>query len=163
MRIIKPQALRRGDIIGICAPASPPSSEDKITKGIAYLERLGYHVQLGRSVYHKHGYLAGSDSQRASDLNELFVNPKVKAIFTVRGGYGVHRILPLLNYNLIKRNPKILVGYSDISALQLALFTKTGLVTFSGPMVAVEMASGLKGETEEFFWRCLPLQNPQPL
>jgi len=162
MRTVKPKALRRGDVIGICAPASPPSSEEKINKGVAYLERLGYRVELGRNLYRKRGYLAGSDAQRTEDLNELFTNKNVKAIFTVRGGYGSHRILNLLNYNLIKRNPKILVGYSDITALQLALFRKTGLISFSGPMVAVEMASGFKGKAEEHFWRCLTSTKPLP-
>ena len=160
MRIIKPKALQRGDIIGICAPSSPPSSPQKIQKGITYLESLGYRIEIGKNVYAKRGYLAGTDIQRASDLNALFGNPKAKAIFTVRGGYGVHRILPFLNYPLIKQNPKILVGYSDITALELALFTKTKLVTFSGPMVSVEMASDLSGATEESFWRFLT--HPEP-
>ncbi|MBI4546598.1 MAG: LD-carboxypeptidase [Ignavibacteriae bacterium] len=159
---MKPKALRRGDVIGICAPGSPPSSAEKIDRGIAYLERLGYHVELGRNLYRKRGYLAGSDTQRTEDLHELFANRNVKAMFTVRGGYGSHRILNLLNYNLIKRNPKIFVGYSDVTALQLTLFRKTGLVSFSGPMVAVEMAAGLRGEAEEHFWRILTSTKPLP-
>jgi muramoyltetrapeptide carboxypeptidase len=160
MRIVKPKALGRGDVIGIAAPASPPASEEMLSKGIRYLERLGYRVELGSHIYHKRGYLAGTDEERVSDLHELFANPKVKAIFTVRGGYGAMRLLPLLDLSLIRRNPKILVGYSDITVLQLALFNALGLVTFSGPMVAVEMAEGIRGEAEEQFWKCITSSDP---
>jgi len=162
MRIIKPGALHRGDIIGVCSPASAPASEHDLSRGITYLERLGYRVELGKHLRLKRGYLAGSDAQRASDLNDLFANRKVKAIFTARGGYGSHRILPLLNYPLIKRNPKILVGYSDITALQLALMAKAGLITYSGPMVAAELAAGFGGRAEEWFWRCLSSKQALP-
>ncbi|MBI1806850.1 MAG: LD-carboxypeptidase [Ignavibacteria bacterium] len=162
MRIIKPKRLRPGDTIGICAPSSPPTSATSIDKGIAYIESLGFRVEVGKNVFRKSGYLAGSDAQRAADLNALFANPKVHAIFTVRGGYGAHRILPHLDYSSIKRNPKIVLGYSDITAIHLALFSKVGLVSFSGPMVAVEMCEGLKGETEELFWRALMSRNPMP-
>jgi muramoyltetrapeptide carboxypeptidase len=162
MKIVKPHSLRRGDVIGICAPASAPSTDDAIDKGIRYLEHLGYRIELGKNVYRRRGYLAGTDDQRASDVNTLFANPNIKAVFTVRGGYGSHRILPLLNYSTIKRNPKIFVGYSDITALQLAFFTKTGLITFSGPMVASEMSAGLRGNEEELFWRTLTSHKPLP-
>ncbi len=155
MMIMKPRALKKGDVIGIVAPASPPSSTEKIFKGAEYLERLGYRVKIGRNVEKVYGYLAGTDHERANDLNEMFADTDVKAIIAVRGGYGTPRILPLLKYNVIKKNPKILVGYSDLTALQLAIYRKTGLVTFSGPMVGVEMFKGIDPFTEEHFWRCL--------
>lgn len=160
MHIIKPNRLRHGDIIGICAPASPPASEATLNRGIVYLEKLGFRIELGKNVLRKNGYLAGSDKQRAADLNSLFANSTVKAIFTVRGGYGSHRILRLLDYNIIKRNPKIFVGYSDITAIQFALLAKCGLVTFSGPMVATEMSEKLSGKIEEQFWNCLMSTKP---
>jgi muramoyltetrapeptide carboxypeptidase len=160
MRIIKPKCLRHADVIGICAPGSPPASEDKLNKGICYLEHLGFRVELGKNIYRRRGYLAGTDTQRAADINQLFANSRVKAIFTVRGGYGSHRILPFLDYSLIKHNPKILVGYSDITALHFAVLTKSGIVSFSGPMVASEMSEGLRGEVEERFWNMLMSPNP---
>ncbi len=162
MNIIRPKALRRGDVIGICSPASAPSSEESLSRGIAYLERLGYRVELGRNAFRKRGYLAGTDAQRAADVNELFANRNVKAIISARGGYGSHRILPLLKYRTIRQNPKILVGYSDITALQLALMARTGLVTFTGPMVAPDLSPGLSGTAEEWFWRCLTSTHPLP-
>lgn len=160
MEILKPPRLKKGDLIGIAAPASPPSSYKKLSTGIRYLEQLGYNVLLGKHLHDRRGYLAGSDEARARDLNDLFSNPKVKAIFMARGGYGSHRILSLLNYNIIKRNPKILVGYSDITALQLAIFKMTRLITFSGPMVATEFGDGLNGIAEEQCWQCLTSTRP---
>ncbi|MBI2429967.1 MAG: LD-carboxypeptidase [Ignavibacteriales bacterium] len=155
MTIIKPSALKKGDLIGIIAPASPPSVSEKITKGAEYLERLGYRVKLGKNVHNVYGYLAGTDQERADDIHEMFADRNVKAIVAVRGGYGTPRLLPLLNYSLIKKNPKILVGYSDLTGLQLALFKKTGLVTFSGPMAGVEMWKEIDPFTEEHFWRMI--------
>lgn len=153
MTIIKPSALQKGDVIGIIAPASPPSVTEKITKGAEYLERLGYSVKLGRNVNKVYGYLAGTDQERADDIHEMFADKSVKAIVSVRGGYGTPRLLPLLNYSLIKKNPKILVGYSDLTGLQLAIFKKTGLITFAGPMAGVEMWKEIDPFTEEHFWR----------
>ncbi len=152
---LTPRALKKGDVIGIISPASPPSSAEKIFKGAEYLERLGYRVKLGSHVEKVYGYLAGTDRERADDLNAMFEDRSVKAIIAVRGGYGTPRLLPYLKYAAIKKNPKILVGYSDLTGLQLAIYRKTGLVTFSGPMAGVEMFKGIDPFTEEHFWRTI--------
>lgn len=152
---IKPKALKKGDVIGIVAPASPPSSHEKIIRGAEYLEKIGYRVELGKNLFAKRGYLAGYDVARANDINDFFGNKKIKAIFSLRGGYGTPRFLHLIDFNLIKNNPKIFVGYSDITALQLAIFKKTRLVTFSGPMVGVEMWKEFNRFSEDFFWQML--------
>ncbi|HEX9829486.1 MAG TPA: LD-carboxypeptidase [Bacteroidota bacterium] len=151
--ILKPPRLRKNDLIGVISPASAPSSPEKIEKGVRYLESLGYRVKVGKHAARVNGYLAGTDEERAADLNAMLNDRAVKAIIAVRGGYGTPRLLPLVDYRAAKRNPKILVGYSDLTALQLALFKKTGLVTFSGPMAGVEMFSGIDPYTEEHFWR----------
>ncbi len=148
---VYPPALRKGDTIGIISPASPMIRE-RLEKGIAYLRGKGYSVLLGKHVYDQHGYLAGTDEERVRDLHAMFRNPEVKAIISSRGGYGTPRLLPFLDYELIRENPKILVGYSDLTSLQLAIFSQTGLVTYSGPMVAVEMGKGIDPFTEEHFW-----------
>jgi len=155
MKSLKPAALRRGDVIGVISPASPPSSQEKIEKGAEYLERLGYRVKFGTNVHAVRGFLAGTDEQRASDVNAMFADKDVRAIIAVRGGYGTPRLLPLIDYQLIKQNPKIFVGYSDLTALQLALYKKTGMVTFSGPMAGVEMFKGIDPFTEEHFWKMI--------
>jgi muramoyltetrapeptide carboxypeptidase len=152
MTVIKPRALKKGDTIGIISPSSPPSVPEKIAKGAEYLERLGYRVKLGKNVNKVHGYLAGTDEERAVDIHDMFADKSIKAIIAVRGGYGTPRLLPLINYSLIKKNPKILVGYSDLTALQLAIYKKTGLITFSGPMAGVEMWKEMNPFTEEHFW-----------
>ena len=155
MPVLKPRKLRKRDIIGLVAPASPPSDPEKIDRGVRYLESIGYRVKVGKHARNVYGYLAGTDEQRAEDVNAMFRDSSVKAIFVVRGGYGLHRILHQLDYRSIARNPKIVVGYSDLTALQLALWRKIGLVTFSGPMVAVEMYEGMEPFTEEHFWTVL--------
>lgn len=163
MKLLKPKAIKRGDVIGVIAPASAPASQEKIDKGAEYLERLGYRVKLGKNVRAIRGFLAGSDQQRAADINEMFGDKHVKAIIAVRGGYGTPRLLPLIDYSLVKRNPKIFVGYSDLTALQLAMFTRAGLISFSGPMVGVEMFNGIDPFTEENFWSLLTSTKKQGL
>jgi muramoyltetrapeptide carboxypeptidase len=172
MKILKPPRLRRGDAIGLISPASTPLPPEKIEKGARYLEGLGYRVKLGQYVAAQHGYFAGTDAERLSDLNAMLNDPQVKAIFAVRGGYGSPRLLPFVDYRAARRQPKIVVGFSDITALQLALFKRTGLVTFSGPLPGVEFWRKPDPYTEEHFWRLLtssrrvgPLPNPsnQPL
>lgn len=152
--ILKPKKLQPGDTIGIVTPASPMLSE-RLTRGIQYLQQRGFQVKIGEHVSDERGYLAGSDEARAQDLNELFANSEVDAIFCTRGGYGTPRLLDQIDYTAIKAHPKILVGYSDITALQLALFRKAQLVSFSGPMVAVEMCKGVDQVTERHFWQML--------
>ena len=154
-KVLKPKALKKGDTIGLIAPASAPVSFERVEEGAAYLEGLGYRVRLGKNIRSVRGYLAGADSERADDFNAMFADKDVKAIIAARGGYGSPRILPLIDYSLVRRNPKIFVGYSDLTALQLALFRKCGLVSFSGPMAAVEMSRGIDPYTEEHFWRMI--------
>ncbi len=155
MRIIKPKRLSKGDLIGIISPASSPSDLTRIESGARYLEKLGYRVEVAKNVGKYHGYLAGTDEERLDDLHYMFKKKEVKAIFCLRGGYGTPRLLEKINYNVIKDNPKIFVGYSDITALQMAFLQKTGLVTFGGPMVAVDFYNEVSPFTEEHFWSML--------
>jgi muramoyltetrapeptide carboxypeptidase len=153
MKIAKPKKLKKGDVIGIISPASFPKDESRIEKGVNYLEKLGYRVEVGKHITKQYGYLAGTDEERLEDLHYMFKNKDVKAIINIRGGYGSGRLLDKINYGLIKRNPKIFVGYSDITALQMAFLKKAGLVTFAGPMLAVDFWRDDVNEfTEEFFW-----------
>jgi muramoyltetrapeptide carboxypeptidase len=133
--LIKPPRLAPGDWIGLAAPASAPPDPQAIDLAVASLQRLGFRPRLARHVRARHGYLAGTDSQRASDLMQLFADPKVRAILCIRGGYGCVRILDRLDYTFIRRHPRILVGYSDVTSLHAALLRHSGLVTFHGPMM----------------------------
>lgn len=155
MDLLKPPRLRKGDLIGLVSPASTPTPHEKIEQSVRYLETLGYRVAVGQHVEAVHGYLAGTDAQRASDLNAMIRDARVRAVFALRGGYGTPRLLSLIDYAALRREPKIISGFSDITALQLAIFRKCGLVTFSGPMPAVEFWKNPDPFTEENFWRML--------
>ncbi|MBN1302387.1 MAG: LD-carboxypeptidase [Melioribacteraceae bacterium] len=156
MRSIKPKKITKGDLIGLISPASSPDDPSRIEKSVKYFEKQGYRVIVGKNVGKDRGYLAGTDEERLEDLHEMFKNKDVKAIFSIRGGYGSGRLLDRINFNLIKKNPKIFVGYSDITALQMAFYAKTGLVTFAGPMPAVDFwQDEVDSFAEENFWRIL--------
>ncbi len=153
---IPPARLKRGDVIGIVAPSSPEKFSGRVQKGVEYLESLGYRVRIGRHVEERNGYLAGSDEQRADDLNTMFADRSVAAIFCTRGGYGSARILPLLDWSVIRRNPKIFVGFSDGTALNLALLAKARLISFTGAVPGVDFwKEKIDPFTEEHFWRMI--------
>lgn len=130
---IIPEALKKGDTVGIIAPASsfPP---ERIPKTEANMAALGLKVKWAKNLYAQNGYLAGKDKQRLKDIHKMFKDSDVKAIWCIRGGYGCSRLLPDLDYELIKENPKILIGYSDVTALLNAIHQRTGLVCFHGPV-----------------------------
>ncbi len=131
---VRPKRLVAGDKVGVIAPASAIFNEHAIDDFKQFLTGLGFEVVLGEAVYQQYGNLAGTDIARARDLNAMFSRPDIKGIFTMRGGWGSARILPLLDYAMIKKNPKFFMGYSDITALLNALYRQTGLVTFHGPV-----------------------------
>jgi muramoyltetrapeptide carboxypeptidase len=155
MSMVKPARLRRGDVIGVVAPASPPLGRDRLERGVRYLEGLGYRVELGAHLESRHGYLAGTDAQRLEDLNRMLRSRHTAAVFALRGGYGSGRLLPGVDFRALRLRPKIVVGYSDVTALQLAMEKKAGLVTFSGPMVASDFGGSPDPFTEEHFWGVL--------
>ncbi|MGU3472939.1 LD-carboxypeptidase [Paenibacillus sp. D51F] len=132
--LIRPRKLQPGDTVGIPAPASPGDRE-QAEAAAGHLRRLGLNVKLGRTLSLRRGYLAGSDEERAEELNGLFADPDIAAIICARGGYGTARIADRLDYGLIRRNPKIFWGYSDITFLHSAIGRLSGLVTFHGPMM----------------------------
>lgn len=155
MKITKPKLLKKGDLIGIVAPASPSLKPDSIQKSIKYLESIGYRVRTGKHILDSYGYLAGRDLDRAKDINKFFADKKIKAIFSLRGGYGSQRILPYIDFNIIKNNPKIFIGYSDVTAIQLAIYKKCRMVTFAGPMIESDFSNNLNPIIEELFWALL--------
>lgn len=155
MSLIKPPRLQKGETIGIISPASSPDDLSRIEKAVLYFEKNGFRCEVGKNVGKYFGYLAGTDEQRASDFNEMFADKNIKAIICVRGGYGTPRILDKINYSVIKKNPKIFVGYSDITAIHSAIIKKCKLITFAGPMAAVDFWNDVSPYTEEIFWKIL--------
>ncbi len=156
---MKAKRLKTGDTIGLIAPASP-SDPSKVEKAVKYLSDLGYRVRTGKSVFSSRGYLAGDDELRASDVNSMFEDNGVDAIFCLRGGYGSQRILDLVDFRLIEENPKIFMGYSDITALLNAIYQKCGLITFHGPMGG-DFAGGLGKLTKRVMKSIL--ENPEAM
>ncbi|TWI61829.1 muramoyltetrapeptide carboxypeptidase [Pseudoduganella lurida] len=133
MALLKPPRLLPGDTIGLVTPAGQVS-QAAIDKAIANVRALGYDVKLGRHLAEVYGNYAGSWQHRLADLHGMFLDPDVKAIWAIRGGSGAMQLLPHLDYALIRKHPKIFVGYSDITALHLAIGRHAGLVTFHGPV-----------------------------
>ncbi|MFC5623230.1 S66 peptidase family protein [Algoriphagus winogradskyi] len=133
-KTVLPKAIKKGDTVGLIAPSAAMADRMQFTFAEEALEALGFQVKLGANLKNRYGHLAGTDEERASDLNEMFADKEVKAIICIRGGSGAARILPLIDYKAIAKNPKPLLGYSDITALHCAIHAQTGLITFHGPM-----------------------------
>ncbi|MCF6239912.1 MAG: LD-carboxypeptidase [Bacteroidales bacterium] len=127
------KSLKKGDTLGLTAPGGYITQEE-LSDAVATLEELGFKTYHTDAVLYRYGYFAGTDRQRADDLMHMFTNPDVDAILCVRGGYGSNRILDLLDFEIIKQNPKALIGYSDITSLINAFYKKIGLVAFHGPV-----------------------------
>jgi muramoyltetrapeptide carboxypeptidase len=133
-RVVKPKRLSEGDTLGLVLPASNEMAADDIAWGREQLEALGFKVVMGRHAYDRHGYFAGTDRDRAADVNRMFADKDIDGIVCYTGGWGTPRMLPFLDYDLIARNPKVIIGFSDITALINTIYQKTGLVTFHGPV-----------------------------
>ena len=138
-----PIRLKPGDCIGIVAPASPFEETD-FFNGIRILENMGFRVSFPKGIFAKSGYLAGSDVDRAAQVNAAFADSSVQAIVCARGGYGSMQILPYLNYEAIRQHPKLLMGFSDITALLCSLYQCSGLVSCHGPVVTTLKNAGSK-------------------
>lgn len=130
---ILPKRLKKGDLIGLATPGGYISNEE-LQQAVETLERLGFRAYYEDSVLSTYGYFAGTDQERSDELMHMFTNPDVDAILCVRGGYGAIRILDLLDFDLIRQNPKVIIGYSDITALLTSIYERTGLITFHGPV-----------------------------
>lgn len=132
-KCIKPKRLKKGDTIGLITPGSYITDEG-LQKAVSNLEDLGFKVALSKNIRAEGGFTAGTDQERLADLHSMFSDKKIDGIWCARGGYGCGRLLPFIDYRLIKKNPKVLIGFSDITALLQAINKATGLVGFHGPV-----------------------------
>jgi muramoyltetrapeptide carboxypeptidase len=132
--VIRPKRLREGDLVGLIGPAGATFHPDRVELARENLAALGLRVRCGDHLLDRYGYLAGRDEDRAADINHFFSDPEVRAVLAQGGGWGCNRLLPLLDYELIRSNPKIVMGFSDVTGLILGIHARTGLVTFHGPM-----------------------------
>jgi muramoyltetrapeptide carboxypeptidase len=134
--IVKPKRLSPGDTVGMVSPATAVFEADEIALAKEQLEAVGFKVVVGKHAYDRWGYFAGRDRDRAADINAMFADDAVAAVICFTGGWGSPRVLPYLDYDLIARKPKVIIGYSDITALLNTIHKRTGLVTFHGPVGA---------------------------
>ncbi len=137
----KPRALKKGDAVGLAAPGGAFDRRD-FERGAAALEAAGYRVVYREDIFERSLYLAGDDERRAGELRELFADPEARAVFTVRGGYGALRLLPYLDRDFFRKNPKILVGFSDATILHAFFQNRCGLVSFYGPHLVSHISAG---------------------
>jgi muramoyltetrapeptide carboxypeptidase len=155
--LIKPKALKPGDTVGLVMPATAIDTPEWITIAKELAESRGFNVVMGKNVGKSYGYLAGSDKERADDINEMFSRSDVKAVLPISGGWGSMRILPYLDFELIRKNPKVFVGFSDITTLLLAFHKFSGLVTFHGPNIR----STFNDYVADYYFRAVT--SPEPL
>ena len=135
MNVIKPRPLRRGDTIGLVGVSGAiHEPETRFEKMLETIDALGYRVIVADSCREEYGYLSGTDASRAKGLNQMFRDDRVDAVVCMRGGYGVTRMLDRVDFDAIRANPKLLLGYSDITALHTAIHEKVGMATMHGPM-----------------------------
>lgn len=160
-RIICPPPLRKGDTIGLVTPAGPLVSRENFVAGVELLQQKGFRVVYNESLLNGSGYLAGTDEERAADFNRLWADPEVKGLVATRGGYGSLRIADLVDMGRIRKNPKMLIGFSDLTVLLHAIHKKTGLVTFHGPVVTT--LAGCDRESQAVFFKTLKGGRPVTL
>jgi len=130
---IRPKRLKKGDLVGLINPAGATFHPDRAEIARETMAALGLRTRFGDHLLDRYGYLAGRDEDRAADINGFFADPEVHAVLALRGGWGCNRLLPGLDYELIRKNPKVVMGMSDITGLLLGIHAKTGVVTFHGP------------------------------
>lgn len=149
--LTRPKALQPGDTVGLITPSTYVSDPDRLQLAARTIKYFGLKMKTGKNVGKRAGYVGGSVAERLEDLHQMFRDPEVKAVFAIRGGYGSEHLLDGIDYGLIRRNPKIFLGYSDITAMHLAIQKKAGLVTFHGPVVL----SRFSPYTQELFRKAL--------
>ncbi|WP_226704270.1 S66 peptidase family protein [Microbulbifer elongatus] len=163
--LLLPKRLEKGMTVGLVTPASNAWEDEDIRFAGDVVRSLGFKVKEGKHLYRRTQYLAGPDAARAEDFNRMFADKDVDAVFCLRGGYGTPRILPMLDYQLIRNNPKVLLGYSDITALLNAIYHRSGVVTFHGPIAAQNFTDYTLAEYQKVLVhgeRPVPLGAPPP-
>lgn len=156
----RPHRLKKGDTIGVVSPASPPDRKSDVTRGIETLEGLGYKIVVGDNVNKTKGFTAASEKDRANDINRMFTNNNIDAIFVTQGGYGSAQLLELLDFKAIAANPKIFSGFSDITSLHLMLSKFCDMVTFHGPGLCRYNGEDMTDYTMDHIVKALSKDNP---
>lgn len=158
--MIKPKKLKPGDTIGVVMPASPSWAPSEIIRAKEYLENMGYNVVIGKNVNKTKGFTAASEQERADDINEMFARDDIDAVFSAQGGYGSAQLIDKIDYDMIRKHPKIFTGFSDITSLHLAIRKYCDLMTFYAPGMSRFNEEDLSDYTKESFFRTLGKAEP---
>ncbi|GAB1475475.1 LD-carboxypeptidase [Bacillota bacterium] len=158
--MLRPKRLHKGDTIGVISPASPSERKSEIKRAVETLEEWGYKVVVGKNVNKCKGFVAASEEERASDFNEMFLRDDIDAVFVTQGGYGSAQIIRLIDFEVVRKNPKIFTGFSDITSLHLALHKFSDLVTFHGPGMSRFNSEDLTDYTKEYFFKAVSETEP---
>ncbi len=156
----KPKKLNPGDTIGVISPSSPSEKKSEVVRGVETLEGMGYKVVLSRNLNKSKGFVAGTEEERADDLNEMFRRDDIDAIFVTQGGYGAAQLIRHIDFDMISQNPKIFTGFSDITSLHMAISKFSGVVTFHGPGMSRFNSEDLTEYTKETFFKAIGQTEP---
>lgn len=155
MNIVKPKKLQKGDTIGIIAPCGVFSDPERLEKGIEFLESAGFKIKVSDKLFARERYMAGKDDVRAGEIEKFFADDDVDGIICARGGYGAIRLINQINYDIIRQNPKVFCGFSDVTALSAMFLKRAGLVTYSAPMINGDFGNDISDFTWENFKRAV--------
>lgn len=158
--MIKAKHLAKGDTIGVVSPASPSENKSEVTRGVETLEEMGYKVVLGKNLNKTKGFVAASEEERAYDINCMFKDDGIDAIFVTQGGYGSAQLIDKIDFEAINKSPKIFTGFSDITSLHLAINKLAGVVTFHGPGMARFNSEALTEYTKNQFFKAIGSEEP---
>ena len=158
--MIKPKKLKKGDTIGVVSPASPSENKSEVYRAKETLEEMGYKVVIGKNVNKQKGFVSATEDERAEDINSMFENDAIDAVFSTQGGYGSAQIINKLDFETIKKNPKIFTGFSDITSLHLAMNKFSDLVSFHSPGMARFNSEDLTEYTKNHFFRAIASSSP---
>jgi muramoyltetrapeptide carboxypeptidase len=150
---VYPPSLEKGDCIGVVAPAGSLLNKERFIAGLTILEKNGFRIRFYRNILNKKGYLAGTDQERADEFNTMWADPEIKAIIAARGGYGCLRMIDLIDIKKIRKNPKIFIGFSDITVLLNTISRRTNLVTYHGPVITT--LADMDKQSQKSFWNIL--------
>lgn len=159
--MLKPKILEKGDTIGVISPASPSYKRSDVVRGVETLKKWGYKVHLSKNLNKRKGFVAGTDKERAEDFNEMFRRDDIDAVFVTQGGYGSARMIKYIDFDLVRKNPKIFIGFSDITSLHLAIYKETEMVSFHGPGMSRFNPEELSDYTKEYLFKALA--KPEPI
>ncbi len=158
--MLKAKLLQKGDTIGVISPASPSYKRSDVRRGMETLKQWGYKVVLSKNLNKRKGFVAGTDEERAEDFNEMFSRKDIDAVFVTQGGYGSARMLKYIDFDIVRKNPKIFVGFSDITSLHLAILKETGLITFHGPGMSRYNPEELTDYTKNYLFKAIASTEP---